>query len=720
MSIIRAYTSAVTKAYTGAVKPGSGLNQTPIPSASKALVYLDGTILDVAGTKYFVDKKSGKNFLITNYDFDSSVTVGFPYKSQASISAPAADAALIAADVNNYLYASDGTPNQIQVVSLFQDIEYEHKIFCRHAAQIVDANGIETYEPRVLDITVYSDSLASADLATAITYFSVPVEDISTMVWLSPSGDDTTGNGTKATPYKTLSKIVATTKTNVYLKTGDYSPAAMLTFTGASAVNIIGTGLSSFTTPALNVGITANKGLTFKHCVITSTGSNYAFYFTNSLYFESCKITKADATAFILTDNGCINIDIINCITNANHTSGLILSNRALTHVNINGNFGTFKTNCAVGYVIITAEFKYNKATGTSTPLLAASTLTYKDNKGFTNPSFNSTTGLCTISNETIANSLTLNGNVVVDACVITGSIVGSIKQIINSTVNGNISLIAVANAKYNNNTITTTSDITPLDINAAVNANIIGVEVIGNTITGNRTVGYIVYIGPSAFNEMGVNAINAPTVKLNKIENITVGAGTNHTLCICGGIDPVIKYNKIICKTQYAFVVKSGNVAYATSDAHFSYNIVKCTGAGLYLICARSANGIIVANNFISTGTATNVFYLDGDNGAMTVKNNLVNIGGNISGSVVTGNLNASTSHNAINKNGYTAAIVATDFEISTVINADGIPASKVEHAEAIAGDNDTGLASDYSIPNAPTYQDQGATWQNGAVILP
>jgi hypothetical protein len=45
------------------------------------------------------------------------------------------DAVLIAADINNFLYDAGGTPNAIPVVSLFQDIDYEHKIFCKHEAQ---------------------------------------------------------------------------------------------------------------------------------------------------------------------------------------------------------------------------------------------------------------------------------------------------------------------------------------------------------------------------------------------------------------------------------------------------------------------------------------------------------------------------------------------------------------------------------------------------------
>ena len=135
-------------------------------NSDDALFILDGTIVDVEGTKYFKDKTSnGRNFLITDYDFNSDWTRGFPYKSMATISAPIGDTVLITADINNFFYASaDSTPNEIPVVSLFQDIDYEHKIFTRHGAQVLNANLVETYEPRVLDIVLYETVKSFSDL----------------------------------------------------------------------------------------------------------------------------------------------------------------------------------------------------------------------------------------------------------------------------------------------------------------------------------------------------------------------------------------------------------------------------------------------------------------------------------------------------------------------------------------------------------------------------
>jgi len=202
---------------------------TGIPFKTDALVWLDGDILLNGSDYYFADKSGyARNFLITSYDFNSDWDKGFPYKTAATISAPAGDTALIAADINNFLYASNGTPNQIPVISLFQDIDYEHKLFCRHSAQVLDSNGVETYEPRVLDIVLYNTVKSGNDLVTCQSYYSVPTES-GTAKWVSPSGNDTTGTGTKANPYLTVFKAysVVADGSTIYVKSnstcGEYN-----------------------------------------------------------------------------------------------------------------------------------------------------------------------------------------------------------------------------------------------------------------------------------------------------------------------------------------------------------------------------------------------------------------------------------------------------------------------------------------------------------------
>lgn len=196
---------------------GSGLGSSYW--ANRSEFYLDGTIITVGADKYFEDLSSNaRNFLITGYDFDSTWTKGFPYKSAATISAPVGDATLIAADINNFLYDAGGTPNAIPVVSLFQNIDYENKIFCKHEARIV-VDDNEIYEPRVLEIYMAKIPESGTGLTKANTYFGVP-EEIVDAIWVATDGNDTTGDGTKENPVATFQKALTLTGSSVYLKTG--------------------------------------------------------------------------------------------------------------------------------------------------------------------------------------------------------------------------------------------------------------------------------------------------------------------------------------------------------------------------------------------------------------------------------------------------------------------------------------------------------------------
>ena len=193
-----------------------------IPSSSDALFWLDGTI----SGNYFLDKSgSERHFLITGNDFPSDWVSGFPYKSGATISAPAGDATLIAADINNFLYDSGGTPNEIYVVSLFQNIDYEDKLFVRHSAQVLNpTTGVETSGAYVRDIVLYAGVKTGFDLARCNGYYGVPTEQTSTVKWVSKAGNDSNA-GTKAAPWLTLQKAnnSATIGDRIYIKTGVFA-----------------------------------------------------------------------------------------------------------------------------------------------------------------------------------------------------------------------------------------------------------------------------------------------------------------------------------------------------------------------------------------------------------------------------------------------------------------------------------------------------------------
>jgi hypothetical protein len=279
---------------------GALLNQ--IPFKSDALFWLDGTILDFEGTKYFVDKSGNdRNFTITNYDI--TATNGFPYKSKSTISAPVADAVLIAADLNNFLYASDGTPNQIPIVSLFQDVDYEHKLFCRHAEQQVDAGLVETYEARVLDIVMYSTVKANADLTECQSFFSVPVEVTTNVLWVSKLGNDTTGNGSKVNPYLTIRKAAVNNRT-VYIKSGVYSENHNASASGYCLINssttFVGIGrveVSSQASAAQIFGILDTKVCNFKGLYVNDAVRKFGFNFLGTTAragsVEKCFVNNA-------------------------------------------------------------------------------------------------------------------------------------------------------------------------------------------------------------------------------------------------------------------------------------------------------------------------------------------------------------------------------------------------------------------------------------------
>lgn len=642
--------------------PGISVTKIPIPFrsaggiswasywATRSLFFLDGSIKTVGENKYFTDKSiNGRDFLITGYDFNNDWTVGFPYKSAATISAPAGDAALIAADINNFLYDAGGTPNQISVVSLFQDIDYEHKIFCLHSPQTFRDNGTELFEPRVLSIYMATDVLAGADLTTAQTYFGVPTENTTTMVWLAADGNDTTGNGSKATPYRTLDKIKATTATVAYLRTGDYTPAAQVTFANTD-LEIIGTGRTTIGCAAVAIPYIVNKNLTFTHCDIDGTAAtSNTFYPSKDLIFDKCRLTKTAGTSFTTPAATATVLTLSNCVINLNVNSGLITGANDYTELNINTCYGSLITNPNASYPIAVHDIKHNK--------------------------------------------------------FIAGKLVFKVLTSFN----------------FSDNDFTSTANVTALDVRAANDTNCTTATVRYNKFTSSNNSQYNIYIGAAL--ESGYNAINGLVFTHNSIINTGSGVGT-HNIFIGGGIDNTIKYNYESVSAGYGMVIKSHGVHYTTTNAHISYNVLNFTGTSVQAIHGRGVFGLIVANNTILGYRGTNnIFHIDDDGGgldnSMLCENNIISLGANTTNYYA--GTNMTVTNNSINKNGFTLtqAIHANDNEITTSINADGVPASRINGGVTISGDNNIGLASGYSIPDAITYKTQDAEWQRGAVLV-
>lgn len=203
-------------------------NETPEVFSFGTLVqYIDGTI---SGNE-FVDKSgNGYNLDIINNDLDSTL-LGFPYKSTAFVAQKVANYGLIP-DNNNFWFNSGGTPNQIPVHCLFQNIDYNNQTFCLHEAQALDANGFEVISGKVLEICTYSSALIGANLTAANTYFGTPTKQVS--------------NIREVGVGKTYSTIQAavnamTAGDTIYVYSGAYNETTTLTIT--KSATIIGLGL---------------------------------------------------------------------------------------------------------------------------------------------------------------------------------------------------------------------------------------------------------------------------------------------------------------------------------------------------------------------------------------------------------------------------------------------------------------------------------------------
>jgi hypothetical protein len=197
------------------------------PASFGTLVqYIDGTI---SGNE-FVDKSgNGYNLDIINNDLDSTL-VGFPYKSTALVAQKAANFGLIP-DNNNFWFDSGGTPNQIPVHCLYENVDYNNQTFCKHEAQVLNASGFETTSGKVINICTYSAALTGANLTAANTYFGVTAKPVSNV-------REVGAGKTYATIQAAHTAMTAGDTILVY--SGAYNETTILTIT--KSATIIGVG----------------------------------------------------------------------------------------------------------------------------------------------------------------------------------------------------------------------------------------------------------------------------------------------------------------------------------------------------------------------------------------------------------------------------------------------------------------------------------------------
>lgn len=694
-----------------------------IPFGDTALVHLDGTVQLILGSHYLIDKSgNGRNFLITGYDFSylSNTYKGFPYKSLATISAPAGDAELIAADVNNYLYNSSGTPNQIPVTALYNDIDYAHKIFIRHDTRVANVFGNEVYEPLVSDIAVYPFAMAGTDLLKCLDFYNVPTEDASA-IWLKPTGNDVSGDGSKSNPYRSIPKIVATTAATVYLMTGNYDITTALTFSGATALKLQGVGAVTFRTASTATGSTINRSLTIANCEIRDTSSTNGFVITADATFQNCRIDKKRGSYFAYGNSAGKNVAIHNCTITSTFTgTSLVRNNAALASISLIGNYGKIVIAYNAANTVTSSTLQYNKGlTGSACTMYTASLL-YKDNKSLGNSVFTGLSSRVALENETVNFPISFSDSTFVNNCNFSATVSGKFDSVLNSTFRYGITNFTVKPAQHVRGCrFYGGTDSVVLYMRALANSNITGVVVDSNWIYGNRNSNYLFYFGETAA-EAGVNAINGATITRNLIYNERVGTATGlcHTVFIGGGVNNIFKYNYVKMNNGYGVVLKAGGLRYTTVVPHIAYNIFENTGTCSYAVLVKGADSVIAANNTVTNFSNLTAFSVNDDGAGLAnsllVINNLVTLGANTT-SFATGT-NITSRNNYINTNGYTCFIGGSDFTTSTTISNTGVPANRINGGETTIAN--IGLASINSIPLNVNLNIQDSTWQVGAII--
>ena len=249
-----------------------------IPTQADALFWLDGTPNGYLTA--LVDKINGWEFPLSaayDWDFRYFAMKILPY-SGVTFSPPAngtaAATAIQAVDVNNFWYAADGTANVIPFTSFWGDQDYEHICFARNVAQTTQAiTAVQLTPAGVTDIVLYKTAKTGADLTACNTFYNVPIED-ATALWVAKTGDDTTGDGTKALPYLTITKGLSTTK-KTYVKSGVYvEDAALHCLTMGSVANVYALGLCDVrqTNQTYTIIVSGTGALLFQGFAIDSTG----------------------------------------------------------------------------------------------------------------------------------------------------------------------------------------------------------------------------------------------------------------------------------------------------------------------------------------------------------------------------------------------------------------------------------------------------------------
>jgi hypothetical protein len=713
-----------------------------IPFPTRAVGLYDGTIRIVSGDTVLLDKSgNNRNLKIKNVDFDiSNAQLGIPYKTLAYILAPAGDATFQAAD-DSFFY-KNGNPDSIRLSNLFQDINYTHKIFCKHTAQVVDANSKEVYIPRVKQIAVYNAAMTGTDSLRCLQYFGVPAENTNYAtggaIWLSgsPLGNDA-NTGTKASPKRSLDNIKNTNRSIVYTRSGSYDMGATSS-SFSTTYTIQGTGKSTAWLASGSTGCAIDGAIAWKNFELYDSATTIGFNVRSSSFImDKCFIRNPKGTHIIHKNVAATSITVSN--TNFESVNNNILNiNVAGTFTyNFTGNYGILKTTTG-GTTATTVNFKYNKGTGTSasTNTFTTGALNYKDNTSLQSLVVNSLTSRVVLQDEAINFTCQFSDSTYINRCVITlptsSTFTAKCDSFLNTSITGSttgtlLTLTAKNNMLAKGFAVTNTGvNGSAMFVSAAANSNITGVVIDSGTINTDVTTQYGLYVGETA-QQAGVNAIQAAVIKRLKITNNNTGSlGTEsgHLTFLGGGNNHQFFQNELNARNGYFMVIKNGGNSYADTIPDIYSNVYNHIGSNNMLkgIYNRGADSVFFCNNTIlNWKSASNLFECDnnasGQANSLFVKNNLITLSAN------TGyqNGNVISRYNAMNKNGFTATLTTADTSVTVSYSSDGTPATRLNFGQALTGTGrNTMFASGYIVPTAILTRNQDATWQPGAVIIP
>lgn len=723
---------------------GSLLNQ--IPAKSLATLWLDGTIIDVAGNKYFVDRIAGNNVLITGYDFPTGWTKGFPYKSAATID----------------IFGQIGVP----VVSLFQNFDYGNQFFTRHVAQVVDGNGVETSEPYVCDIVAYSGALTGDNLSKANTYFGVPAEQTSSVYWIDGvNGNDTTGNGSKSTPWKSITKLMAsgTTGTKVYVKsatiTGKYWESAK-TFT-LQAIGLV--TLKSDATTYLIFCTTPNY--TWNNFVFDGNGdidNIVQCYQTNGNTYNNClfknegKALVTDNNGVVQTFNGCVFSSRL-----ANTTTPLVMQG---SNYNTCYFLNSFTTTSGANNVAFTnCRFTQNR---TNKGVISAGTVPVTIIKGC--KIYTAYSGIGFIKKLDIQHTTidtTTTSTTIISSSQNTAELVSKYNKFINNDLTPSVTTPFFINLKnpkgfdIQNNYFKsiTKNEYYPIYI-VCTSATVTGTKKINyNRIESGSFTGTLIRLnGETAYN----NHYDGCEIIGNRIRghryyypsDATSGI---HGMILNGGTNMIIKYN-YVSHCHVGIVIKNGESGEAYTANGAQYNLIEDCIIGMYV---RGVKGLNIFNNTfyhsaISYGVnykncikvdTNNVLTPNVDSENVICKNNIYAVFNNSSDEANVSFDAHAAANGCIEANGdmyggaYAMKNGANTYATVALAKAAGlmtdtlatnpnltnmIPVSAINNGDDLGTDYDDGIdidsvwQSDTVIADIQTVQ-QGETWQCGAYVI-